>query len=1529
MSSADEYVFRLGLDYRELRTAVNSILTLMGRVDDQFGGKTPKHIRQVERSLGGLLRTVNQVNGKSIAPKDGGAKSVAAIRAQKKQVEDLTLAYRNAAEGYAKFQRNTARGLARPGGTQPARFSNRRLGELQQQDTALRANGVSRTPAERALAAAVRQEQAARRAAAAQRRQDDAAAQRALLQQEKAARALAKALEAEERAARRANAAMRAGAARDTSKAEREGTRKARERLRLEDQLTAGAKRFQVEQERERANEERLAAAAAKANAQFRRREQRRVDNGAKEQTRALRERLRLEDQINAASARFAQAEQRKQQALARTNAQIRQAYERELPRLRYALYDVSTASALVGAGLVAGGVAVLKTAADFQYAYASVRRTSDLLTNSDLTATQRESQFSLLRRDLVDLSTQIPVTFADVTKIATLGNQLGIPTTAITNFTKTVAQFSSTTGVSAEESATAFGRLGQILGDQDYKKIGDEIAYLGVRSVATEQEIINTATQLAVSGQGIKLTTENVLALSTSVASLGVKPEQARGTFIRAFGAIGAAVATGGAKLNDVARIAGKTSDEFRNAFNKGGDSAYGAFLDFTRGLGTSTAQINGNLQSINITAVRDRQTLGLLAQNGSRALKDIENAAKGADNNFLDKAYGEQAVTVTAKLQVLGNRVLAFFDQVGQASTGPLAGLFDFLSGVLGFFTDIAASPVEGAFLAAAAGIAVLTGAGLLAVSMAGRFAANLIALQQLIATNVSGGSGLTAVWRAMTGQAAVLAVQTGQLTAAQVALAQSNGLLTASSAGAAAGGARVAATGSRLSRVTGNLAGAIGKAGLVGAVLSLLLVLPALAEGIKGIVNDVTGATPEIEDLTKAVQSLDKAGADRAKSTLTKGTQAFGVKPTDANGGTAQTYTVNGFTYTAPRTSGTTAISGGKAAVNRALTGQDTLKGQTLAGGADVDTATKELQNYDAAISQLISSGDQANANRLLGIYRKAMADAGVSSADAEKALTRTREALGATGDQSLAAATKQKALNDTVGEGTDGLDAYSAALDGIFDGQIAANKVTDDLRSLGEETVKSGALVAFGGDQMKTAIADIYGSTSDTTVVKGRLQSLYDQLIDLGYAKDALFGLAQAIGNIPGEAAKATVNMSGFTAGIADARKEADGAQASIRTMLDYAGDLNTAFSRAFDLRFGGQNATDTLTSGFRDLRDSIKDSREELRKARADLAELTADQTVRKYQLGIATQFGDTERAAVLRADIQKGESDIASKRGDIRDAQTAGSRALTGNSDAAIANRERFQGLIQNGQAVLNTAAQNGASPKELAATADRLKKQLIDQGAQMGFRKQDLVDLSRAYDDYTKVIGAIPRDVTTSVAANTSPASQAIAEYRSKLEDLDGKTVTTRVVQQAIDLADTGTDVAQVTQVKAQRSQAETDARAKKQRQLGLRSGGYTGALPRWQEAGTVHGDEFVLNSQAYRMFPRQMLEGANHGIAPVIPKISTTATLGPGATVGLSRAAERALVAGGGGSLTVRSDRIGSAMDQAFTAADRRGSN
>ena len=174
---------------------------------------------------------------------------------------------------------------------------------------------------------------------------------------------------------------------------------------------------------------------------------------------------------------------------------------EGNLNRTRYALYDVATTYAAVSAATLGAIAATSIFATQYETAFTEIERTTlDSAGNSS-------ANLNNLRDQFLDLSEVIPLSFAELTKIGSLGAQLGIAEESLISFTTTTAQFARVSGVSAEESALAFGRIGELLNvsAEEYVNLGSAIAATAVSSAATDKQIISLTRELSAGAAGAR----------------------------------------------------------------------------------------------------------------------------------------------------------------------------------------------------------------------------------------------------------------------------------------------------------------------------------------------------------------------------------------------------------------------------------------------------------------------------------------------------------------------------------------------------------------------------------------------------------------------------------------------------------------------------------------------------------------------------------------------------------------------------------------------------------------------------------------------------------------------------------------------------------------------------------------------------------------------------------------------------------------------------------------------------------------
>lgn len=1144
----------------------------------------------------------------------------------------------------------------------------------------------------------------------------------------------------------------------------------------------------------------------------------------------------------------------------------------------RYALYDVAGASAVAGAAMLAGGVAVEATTISYDRFFADVDRTSKGLDTAGL---------DQLKQSLLDITSAIPVSFGDVSKIATNAQQLNIPEADVASFTKTVAEFSATTNISTDQAATDFGRLGQLLKTTDYRGLADDIAYLGVNAVATESQIVGVAQQIAVSTQAAGFSEKQTLALSTALASLGIAPEKSRGAILRVFSDIQNAATTGGTTLNDFGAIAGTTGQQFAAQWKT---DASGAFSSFVHGLGTDTDTVNQKLTALGITSVRDQQTLGLLAQNSgllSQALLDV-----GDSSGYLDKSFGVVVETVSAKIDIFTNNIQRMFDTIGQSTNGGIGTGLDLLNGILGSITGILENPVAAGGAALALGIAAVAGVALLAYAALLRFAGTMAAVQT---AGVAAGEGQTVLSTALN----IIFGRATAATEATAALAASETALGAAGTEAAAGQEAASAASTGLSSKTSGLTGLLGKAGLIGALVALA---PAATDVFTTWVSQITGTTSTVQGLIDKIKQLNSSASSTSdlSKILTAG------QPIQYN--TDNLLSMLNSTGTQNTNA---SISGPQAYYNRQTTGQ-TVPGQSvgfLGGGGAIndgaDLAEKNIKDYDAALAQLISDGNLKAAQDGIDLFHKKMADSNLTSAQADTLLTQTTSALGASAGASLDAAAAAKAQADGTTDATDALADY---MESAFGASNAQAKLNTDMNSLGAAFVTNGAQIAGSGDEIQAVIQDIYASTGGGPQAAAEMQALFNELVQDGYASASqLSGLASIISELTGgngTGPGGNVNFqplaSGFDTATAAAQKTTQAAQqtqAAVVTLVDYGNDLDGVFKRAFDIRFSGDAGLDTITSAWTKLAQAQTDSNAQIAQYQSDMQSLTADKAINEYFLKVAQDYGDTLRAQSLSATIADQNTKITASQKQLTDAQAANSKELDGNSDAAIANRATLEGLVTNYEDYISTLASSGLSQDELAQKTAQLKQQFIDQATQLGFSSAEVGKYADAFDDVSKAINSIPRNIT--VTANADPALQALNEFMAKVKDVVGGGVnipitTTYDDAQAQKAARGAVLLEQYQYLAAASDQPDRDLGNQilaKIQSGNYWDGGYVGDGGKYEPKGVVHGGEFVFSQEATAFYGVQNLSYAHDlGRAGKTPPQASMPSGGSGANFGSS---------------------------------------
>ena len=378
----------------------------------------------------------------------------------------------------------------------------------------------------------------------------------------------------------------------------------------------------------------------------------------------------------------------------------------------RYALYDVGNFYQNVAQQMfrlnreIFNATQVFRS---FETAFTSVERAMQLPNDAAVD----------MRNQFVRLSEVLPVTFEDLSRIATLGAQMGIGAGGIKDFTSTVARFSAITTISADTVAQKFGRIAELanIDSSQFENLGSAVAFAGVNAVATETEILTLSESIAAVSEMAGFMPSETIGMATALASVGIQAEQARGVFTRVFADIDRSVSKGGSELDAFAKVSGMSSEDFAKQWGTEGQS-YQVFRKLLGGLGSS-ADATKAFDALNIVETREINTLIRLAENLNVVDQAVSDSNESfADATFLASSFGKTADNLDAQLVIFKNNIDSLVVSITQSLGPGLAWTLEKASGFLEVLKSASKSGAAQVFLPLALAITGI-GAGFAATA------------------------------------------------------------------------------------------------------------------------------------------------------------------------------------------------------------------------------------------------------------------------------------------------------------------------------------------------------------------------------------------------------------------------------------------------------------------------------------------------------------------------------------------------------------------------------------------------------------------------------------------------------------------------------------------------------------------------------------------------------------------------------------------------------------------------------------------
>lgn len=203
-------------------------------------------------------------------------------------------------------------------------------------------------------------------------------------------------------------------------------------------------------------------------------------------------------------------AQQKNMEAVAKTRSELR---------------GTVGAIAAIGTAIYVGPA---RSAMAFETAMSDVSKVVDGL--KDGTTGKLTKEYYLLKKEILDLSTKIPMTAKELTEIAAAAGQAGIAREEITKFSTDAAKMGIAFDATAEQAGewlakwrTSFG-----LSQDQVVELADKINYLGNTSAANAQQISEIVTKVGPLGEVAGFANGEIAALGATLVAVGVSEDVA-----------------------------------------------------------------------------------------------------------------------------------------------------------------------------------------------------------------------------------------------------------------------------------------------------------------------------------------------------------------------------------------------------------------------------------------------------------------------------------------------------------------------------------------------------------------------------------------------------------------------------------------------------------------------------------------------------------------------------------------------------------------------------------------------------------------------------------------------------------------------------------------------------------------------------------------------------------------------------------------------------------------------------------------
>lgn len=324
---------------------------------------------------------------------------------------------------------------------------------------------------------------------------------------------------------------------------------------------------------------------------------------------------------------------------------------------------DVGKKLTVLSAATAYVGYQSIDAAMRFESSFTGVRKTVDAT----------DAQFQDLSDSIREMALEKPIDVNDINYAAELGGQLGIAVENLEQFASVIADLDVSTNLDLEDASLKIAQFSNIagIGETNFDRLGSVIVDLGNNSATTESKIMNMAMRIVGSGSNIGLSAQEILALATSLSSVGIEAEMGGNAISTIMNRIDKDVALNTKTLQVWADTAGMSVEDFVAAWDDS-DTVMDAMLAVIDGMAEyrdEGGNLNTLLADMNISYMRQIDTMQRLSRTGDIVNEMVDIANNAWDENIaLTREANRRYETTENQLQLVKNNLNECAIQLGE---------------------------------------------------------------------------------------------------------------------------------------------------------------------------------------------------------------------------------------------------------------------------------------------------------------------------------------------------------------------------------------------------------------------------------------------------------------------------------------------------------------------------------------------------------------------------------------------------------------------------------------------------------------------------------------------------------------------------------------------------------------------------------------------------------------------------------------------------------------------------------------------